>query len=161
MNQYQQAVKLVCLFYLSFSRIWTNQEQIKTQDSPLKASAKGLLRTDLLHQSQSQINQHVDYPKNSYVLVHYCDGSPPLRLHTHWRGLLKVVCGDNLRYTLYDLIAQKTAVYHVSAMKPFLFDPSITNPLNVARRDHMEYFVEEILEHRGQHQRSQVEFLVK
>ena len=35
---------------------------IKTQDSLLKASAKELLRTDLLHQSQSQINQHVDYP---------------------------------------------------------------------------------------------------
>ena len=134
---------------------------IKTQDSLLKASAKELLRTDLLHQSQSQINQHVDYPKDSYVLVHYRDGSPPSRLHTHWRGPLKVVSGDNSRYTLYDLITQKTTVYHVSAMKPFLYDPSITNPLDVARRDHMEYFVEEILEHRGQQQRSQIEFLVK
>ena len=46
-------------------------------------------------------------------------------------------------------------------MKPFLFDPTITNPLDVARRDHMEYFVEDILEHRGKHQRTQIEFLVK
>ena len=129
-----------------------------TQDGLLKASAKELLRTDLLHQSQSQIFQHVEYPKDSYVLVHYRDGSPPSRLHTHWRGPLKVVSGENSRYTLYDLVTQKTAEFHVSAMKPFLFYPSITNPLDVARRDHMEYFVEDILDHRGKHQRTHIEF---
>ena len=105
---------------------------IKTQDSLLKASAKELLRTYLLRQSQSQIYQHVDYPKDSYVFVYYRDGSPPSRLHTHWRGPLKVVGGDNSRYTLYNLVTQKTTVYHVSAMKPSLYDPSITNPLDVA-----------------------------
>jgi transposase InsO family protein len=134
---------------------------LKIQDSLLKASAKELLRTDLLHQKQSQISEHIEYPRDSYVLVHYRDGSPPTRLHTHWRGPLKVVSGENSRYTLYDLITQKTAVYHVSAMKPFLYDPAITNPLDVARRDHMEYFVEDILDHRGPHQRSKIEFLIK
>ena len=134
---------------------------LKIQDSLLKASATELLRTDLLHQKQSQISQHIEYPRDSYVLVHYRDGSPPRRLHTHWRGPLKVVSGENSRYTLYDLITQKTAVYHVSAMKQFLYDPAITNPLDVARRDDMEYFVEDILDHRGPHQRSKIEFLVK
>ena len=134
---------------------------LKMQDSLLKASAKELLRTDLLHQTQSQINQHVEYLPDSFVLVHYRDGSPPSRLHTHWRGPLKVVSGNNSRYTLYDLITQKSSVYHVSNMKPFLYDPAITDPLDVARRDHMEYFVEEILAHRGPHTRSHIEFLVK
>ena len=46
-------------------------------------------------------------------------------------------------------------------MKPFLYDPAITNPLDVARRDDMEYFVEDILDHRGPQQRSKIEFLVK
>jgi Chromo (CHRromatin Organisation MOdifier) domain len=46
-------------------------------------------------------------------------------------------------------------------MKPFLYDPAITNPLDFARRDHMEYFVEEIRSHRGPHQRSKIELLVK
>ena len=46
-------------------------------------------------------------------------------------------------------------------MKPFRFDPSITNPLDVARRDHMEYFVEDIFDYRGKHQRTHIEFLVK
>jgi hypothetical protein len=134
---------------------------IKMQDSLLKASAKELLRTDLLHQTQSQIAQHVKYPPNSYVLVHFRDGSPPSRLHMHWRGPLKVVSGENSRYTLHDLITQKSSVYHVSTMKPFLYDPAITNPLDVARRDHMEYFLEEVLSHRGLHQRFKIEFLVK
>jgi hypothetical protein len=82
---------------------------LKMQDSLLKASTKELLRTDLLHQTQSQIAQHVEYPPNSYVLVHYRDGSPPSRLHTHWRGPLKVVSGENSRYILYDLITQKSS----------------------------------------------------
>ena len=46
---------------------------LKTQESLLKALAQELLRTDLLHQSQFQISQHVEYPKDSYVLVHYRD----------------------------------------------------------------------------------------
>jgi hypothetical protein len=123
---------------------------LKMQDSAnslLKASAKELLRTDLLHQTQSQIAQHIRYPPNSYVLVHYRDGSPPSRLHTHWRGPLKVVSVENSRYILYDLITQKSSIYHVSAMKHFLQNPLITNPLDFARRDHI------ILSHRGPHQR--------
>ena len=95
------------------------------------------------------------------TLVHYRDGSPPTRLHTHWRGPLKVVSGNNSRYTLYDLITQKSSIYHVSAMKPFLYDPAITNPLDIARRDHIEYFVEEILSHCDPHLRSQIESSVK
>jgi hypothetical protein len=101
---------------------------LQMQDSLLKASAKELLRTDLLHQTQSQMSQHTEYPINSYVLVHYRTGSSPSRLHTNWRGPLRVVKGDNSRYTLYDLVSQKTSVYHVSDMKPFLYDPAITQP---------------------------------
>jgi hypothetical protein len=76
----------------------------KMQDILLKASAKELLRTDLLHHTQSQQTQHVEYPISSYVLVHYRDGSPPSRRHTRWRGPLRVVSGENSRYTLYDLV---------------------------------------------------------
>jgi hypothetical protein len=46
-------------------------------------------------------------------------------------------------------------------MKPFLYDPAITNPVDVARRDHMEFFVDNILSHRGLPKRSHIEFLVK
>jgi hypothetical protein len=58
---------------------------LEMQDCLLKASAKELLRIDLLYQTQSQIAPHVEYPRNSYVLVHYRDGSPPPRLHTRFK----------------------------------------------------------------------------
>ena len=51
--------------------------------------------------------------------------------------------------------------YHVSDLKQFHYDPSVTNPLDVARRDHMELFVESILDHRITRSRSTSEFLVK
>ena len=37
----------------------------------------------------------------------------------------------------------------MALLKPFLSDPSITNPVDVARRDYLEFFVEKIIEMRG------------
>ena len=50
--------------------------------------------------------------------------------------------GSNSRYTLYDLVSNKEKDYHVSDLKEFLYDLSVVDPLDVARRDHMEFFVE-------------------
>jgi Chromo (CHRromatin Organisation MOdifier) domain len=33
-------------------------------------------------------------------------------------------------------------------MKPFIFDPSTTNPIDIARRDHLEFFVDKVFGHR-------------
>jgi hypothetical protein len=75
---------------------------------------------------------------------------------------MKVVSGSDSRYLLYDLITHKQKVYHVSDMKPFIYDcPSVTTPLDVARRDYMEFFVETIIDHRGNIKRkTDLEFLV-
>jgi Chromo (CHRromatin Organisation MOdifier) domain len=136
-------------------------KMLKMQDSLLKASAKELLRTDLLHVSAKQLQTPTEYPIDSYVLVHYRSGHLPSRLHTSWRGPMRVVAVNNSRYTLYDLVKNIEKDYHVSDMKPFRYDPSVVNPLDVARRDHMEFFVESILDHRGTQSRSTAEFLVK
>ena len=74
---------------------------------------------------------------------------------------MRVVSGSNSRYTLYDLITNKEKEYHVSDMKQFLYDPNLIDPVDVARRDHMEFFVESIVSHRGNLNRSTIEFLVK
>jgi hypothetical protein len=74
---------------------------------------------------------------------------------------MRVVSGSNSRYTLYDLVTNKEKDYHVSDMKEFLYDASVVDPLDVARRDHMEYFVEAILDHRNTQTRTTAEFLVK
>ena len=39
--------------------------------------------------------------------------------------------------------------FHVSDMNPFVFDSAVVDPMDVARRDCMEYFVDKILQHRG------------
>ena len=47
-------------------------------------------------------------------------------------------------------------------MKPFLFDPAITDPQDVARHDYLEFFVENILDHRGNLKlKSTIEFHIK
>ena len=123
-------------------------KMLAIQNSLLKAAAKELLRTDLLHMTV-QTFPYTEFEPNSYVLVHYRSGAPPSRLHTFWRGPMKVISGNNSRYLLQDLVTNKEKEYHISDMKPFKFDPLKTNPLDIARRDHMEFFVESILEHDG------------
>ena len=58
------------------------------------------------------------------------------------------------RYTLLDLITGKEMDFHASDMKPSVFDSAVVDPMNVARRDYMEYFVDKILQHRGNPKKS-------
>ncbi len=102
------------------------------------------------------------YQAESYVLVKYRKSQPPTRLHTMWKGPLRVVSNTESEYLLYDLITDKTKAYHVSDMKPFMYDPLKTNPLDVARKDYLEFFVEEILDMTGNIKKMNgVQFLVK
>jgi hypothetical protein len=48
-------------------------------------------------------------------------------------------------YLLLDLITGKQKPYHVSDLKPFVFDPLNTDPLDIARRGYLEFFIEKIL----------------
>ena len=57
-------------------------------------------------------------------------------------------------YTLLDLITGKEMDFHVSNIKPFVFDSAVVDPTDVARRDYMEYFVDKILQHRGNPKKS-------
>ena len=84
------------------------------KDNLLKASAEELLRTDLLHMTTKEQNIYKEYLPNSYVLVHYRTGMPPTRLHTNWKGPMRVIKGLNARYTLLDLICGKEKDFHVS-----------------------------------------------
>ena len=124
-------------------------DMLAMQDSLLSASAKELLRTDLLHLSSMEQAKHTEYEPNSYVLVHYRTGAPPTWLHIFGRGPIQVVSRKDSRYLLKDLISLKEKEYHVSDMKPFIFDPSTTNPTDIARRDHLEFFVDKVFRHRG------------
>jgi hypothetical protein len=43
------------------------------------------------------------------------------------------------------LITGKQKPYHVSDLKPYVFDPLNTDPLDIARKDYLEFFIEKIL----------------
>ena len=48
-------------------------------------------------------------------------------------------------------------------MKPFFFNPLSTNPIDVARRDSLEHFLDVIIDHKGnkRSRRTDLEFLCK
>ena len=62
---------------------------------------------------------------------------------------MKVTRGLNSCYTLLNLISGKEMDFHVSDMKLFVLDSAAVDPLDIARRDCREYFVDKILQHRG------------
>ena len=98
--------------------------------------------------------EHTVYLPDTHVLVHHRTPTPPTRLHTYWRGPMKVLEGRDSRYKLLDLITLKGKEFHVSDIKPFVFDAALTDPLDVARHDNIEYFIDKILEHRGKENRN-------
>ena len=106
--------------------------------------AEELLRTDLLHMTTKELNIHKGCLPNFYVLVHYRNSLPPTRLHTNWKGPMRVIKGLNSRYTLLDLITGKEKDYYVSDMKHFVFDSALVDPVDIVRRDQMKFFIKKI-----------------
>ena len=53
---------------------------------------------------------------------------------------MRVIKGLNSRYTLLDIITGKEKDYHLSDMRPFVFDSALVDPVDIARRDQMEFF---------------------
>ena len=62
---------------------------------------------------------------------------------------MRVIKGLNSRYTLLDIITGKEKDYHLSDMRPFVFDSALVDPLDIARRDRMEFFIDKMSDHRG------------
>jgi Chromo (CHRromatin Organisation MOdifier) domain len=101
-----------------------------------------------------------DFAPGTLVLVQYAQ-QPPTRLHTHWFGPMRVISNDKSAYTLLDLVTKKERQIHVKRIKEFIFSTT-ADPLDIARRDYLEFFVEEILSHRGNVKKvSTLQFFVK
>ena len=146
-------------------------------DKPLSASASRMLRlqdeimakardilrhSDDLHMALHATVVPTQFLPGSFVLVKYRTGAPPTRMHTFWKGPLKVLSNDRSIYKLHDLITSKEKDYHISDLKAFYFDPLQVNPIDIARRDYLEFFVEKILGMRGDKKRSTtLEFHIK
>ena len=121
---------------------------IALQDNIMTIARNNIVFADSIHIANYPA-QRTDHAPGSYVLVKYREGAPPSRLHTLLKGPLRVIRGVDSRFTLLDLITNKEKDYHVSDIRPFIFDPLLTDPTDVARKDYLEFFIEAILKHSG------------
>jgi hypothetical protein len=119
------------------------------QDEIVNKARTVLIETDQMHMAKLQGKPITVYPPNSFVLVRYRKGAPPSRLHTNWRGPMRVLSNNKSIHTLLDLITSKETDYHVYDLKPFKFDPMKTDPTDVARHDYLEFFVERVISMTG------------
>jgi transposase InsO family protein len=132
------------------------------QDNIIALARDNIVFTDSM-QLGNYPSQRTEYAPLSYVLVKYREGAPPSRLHTMLKGPLRVIRSSESKYTLEDLITNKEKDYHISDIKPFYFDPLNTNPVDVARKDYLEFFIEAIVKHSGtkQSKKGQLKFYIK
>jgi hypothetical protein len=126
----------------------TTSKLLQAQNTLFNLAQKILCETDGVHNSQNT-NTVTEFMPNSYVLVAQ-RSAPETRLHTVWRGPMRVINSQRGTYRLLDLTTNKEKDYHVTQIKQFLFDPRRTDPLDVARKDYLEFFVEAVLSHTGQ-----------
>jgi hypothetical protein len=126
-----------------------------------------------LQQQQDDRHTNIDNDVNystfdigSYVLVQYPNSQmghkPPTKLHTHWKGPYRVVNAIETKYTIQNLVNLKCEDVHVSRLKQFLYDPTMTNPEEVALSDSQSFVIEKVNAHRGDTSRvSTLQFQVK
>ena len=88
---------------------------------------------------------------------------PPSKLHTPWRGPREVITAeDSHHYVVRNLLDGRKDTYHISALKPFRYDPARIDPKDVARRDDQETMVERVIYHEGDiNQKNSMYFKVK
>jgi hypothetical protein len=106
------------------------------------------------------------YVTSSYPANHAGIGKPPAKLLTKRKGPFVILSYDGPIYELKNAGDKKINYAHVSTLERFHYDISRVDPMAIAAKDHREFVVERILEHRPQHYKPKsstkhLEFLVK
>jgi len=111
--------------------------------------------------------QHTEFEDGSYVLAEHRHNSlrrgPKSKLLPFLKGPLQVK-NHNAEdmYTLQDLVSQEIKTYHVSKLRPFLYDERTLTPLQTAVTDSLDEFVaEQVIRMRGDTRRSRRELEFK
>jgi hypothetical protein len=112
---------------------------LKFQDEVMEKSRTILKESDSKQTATASTKIFTTFLPGTYVLAKYRNSfalyPAPTRLHTYWKGPLKVITNN--------LSEQES--YHVTDLKPFIFDPLKIDLLDIARRDCLEFFIEEII----------------
>ena len=136
-----------------------------SQHQIIHAAQQTQLQHDVEH-LQSKPNKPTVFEDQSLVLVAYpitrMGQHPPTKLHTKWRGPLKVVGRNIDEYQIENLNTHVIEKVHVSRLKQFEHDERI-NPVHISYNDNDEFVIEEVLDVRGDKKgtREQIEFLIK
>jgi hypothetical protein len=124
-------------------------KMLKFQDEVMEQARTILQESDSKHTATASAKVFTTFLPGTYVLAKYRKSSDlypaPTRLHTYWQGPLKVISNVLSEYLLLDLVKDKKKSYHVSDLKPFVFDPLNVDPLDIARRYYLEFFIGKIL----------------
>ena len=87
---------------------------------------------------------------------------PPSKLHTPWRGPMRVISNNGAEYLVHDLVRNQNIPIHASRLKRFEHDTLRVDPLHVAAKDNEEDKVGAIIAHSGDPKRkSTMDFLVR
>ena len=141
-------------------------DMLKYQKIAIETAQRTQLETNRKHLEKAS-NSTTEFAVNSWVLVGShpnMDGirRPPSKINTLWKGPRRVVSSQGARYTVYNPITNKNEEYLVKDLKQYYFDPETSDPKDAALADVLEYYVEEVLDHKGsQRKKSEMKFLVK
>ena len=143
---------------------WSS-EMLSTQKKLVAIAQKRQKEKDDAHIANSN-KSITQYATNSFVLVSYPNTpmgqKPPTKLHTFWKGPMRVISNAGAEYKVHDIVRNHTISVHVSRLKTFEHDTARVDPLQIAAKDNEEDEVDSILDHVGDPKRkSSMDFLVK
>ena len=95
-----------------------------------------------------------EFRQGSFVLVKYPTSlagksAPPTKLHTQWKGPMRVLSNIGPQYLLHDLVKDKDKEVHITGLKSYNYDPRMGNPQRIAAKDNEEDEIGSILNHAG------------
>ena len=138
----------------------SSSQMLQQQNDLMRIARDNLLLADSIHNAEVAANL-TEFAVDSYVLA-LPRTQPKTRLHSQWSGPYRVLENNAGKYKVQDLISNKEKMYHVTQLKQFQYDPTITDPTDIARRDNLEFYVEKIISFKGDLRKvSSLTFLVK
>jgi hypothetical protein len=144
---------------------WTSK-MLHAQHVLLEIARKHQRAKDRKHMLKPQFTLRTKFPINSYVFVEYPPSSlkkgPTNKFMTNLKGPMRVVSIVGNEYTLLNLVNNKEERIHITRLHPFNFDPSRTDPREVANKDAGYVDIDHIIQHWGNPRRkANMQFLVR
>ena len=146
---------------------WSS-DMLQLQYKLVDISQKRQHEQDEAHMSKGKNNSNslTQFRHNSFVLVKYpanaLGNRAPTKFHTDWKGPMRVKSNSGAEYILHDIVQNKDISVHVSRLKQFEHDTSLSELRIIAAKDTEEDEVEIILDHVGDPKRkSSMDFLVR